>query len=114
MEAELRTLERLLRAYKYYAQANAIEDMLELRAAGDEAGFRREVLGATIWGGAGSVADANLRVEAGPEHPMAADDARAHDAAMVALADALEAAGLGTPRTRQVAATFRDWLKAGI
>ena len=114
MEVELRTLERLLRDYKYYAQANAIEDLLELRAAGDEAGFRREVVGVTIWGGSGSVADADLRNHTGPEHPTAREDARAHDRALVALAEALDSAGLGTPRTRQVAATYREWLNAGI
>jgi len=83
MEAELRTLESLLREYKYYAQANAIEDMLKVRAGGDEAGFRREVVGTTIWAGAGSVADADLRNEAGPAHPKAKEDARTHDRARV-------------------------------
>jgi len=110
----LREIESLLRKHGYVGQANAVARVITAEQAGDRVAFAREVTGLGFWGGAGSVADADLRYNSPrPPEEAAADVPRLRQY-MVALADALEHEGLATQRTRDVASTFRYWLAQGV
>ena len=103
----LRELESLLRKHGYNGQADAVRGVLVAIETDDRATLAREATGPSLWGGAGSVADVDLRYGSPrPPAEAAADVPRFHRA-MVALADQLESASLATRRTRNVASTFR-------
>ena len=114
MDDTLRTLESLLRRNGYGGQADALGRVRTAREMGDRQAFEREVTGLSIWGGSGSVADADVR-SVSPQSPAEAKaDVPQFYRGMIALAEAVEREGLGTPRIREVASVFRSWLARGV
>jgi hypothetical protein len=114
MDESLRELESLLRKHGFKGQADAVAHVLTLCRAGDRSAFAQAATGLTMWGGAGSVADVEFRSNSPrPDEEAAADVPRFYRA-MIALADGLDREHLGTPRTRDVAKTFRNWLSRAV
>ena len=114
MDHTLRTLQSLLRRNGYGGQADALERVRTARQRGDRKAFESQATGLSIWGGAGSVADADIRYGS-PQSPAEAKaDVPEFYRGMIALAEELEREGLATPRIRQVASTFRGWLAQGV
>lgn len=66
--------------------------------------FRQRLQSVDLWGGAGAVWDVNPR---GPERK------RFHEL-IIRLAAEMQAVGLGTARTQDIANTFRNWLASGL
>jgi hypothetical protein len=112
MDNELRTLQKLMHKYGYFGQASAIAEIRGARARGDETAFREQVAGWAIWGREGSVADADLRTMGPPGSSQARADLRDYYQAMIALAESLDELGIGSDRTRQIAASFAKQLPA--
>ena len=113
MIGELTELEHLLRRHGHYGQADVVDRLLRLHAAGQRKAFEEEVTGLSMWGGSGSVADINLGYESPRPEAEAQADVKRFYALMAALADALEVEGLGSARTRQVGADFQSWSAQG-
>ena len=113
MIEELTALEHLLRRHGHYGQADVVDRLLRLHATGQRNAFEEEVLGLSMWGGSGSVADVNLGYGSPRSEGEAQDDVTRFYALMAALSQALEVEGLGSPRTRQVGADFQSWLAQG-
>ena len=110
----LRELELLLSKHGYHGQAAAVERIIRFRQVEDRKAFVEAVTGLSVWGGSGSVADVDLRHDPPTSAAEAPADVRRFRGVMIALADALEHEGLGTVRTRDVAATFRSWAAQGV
>jgi hypothetical protein len=114
MRRELFRIELLLRKHGFDGQADVVADLLTRYDAPDQTEFRRRVQDVEMWGGSGSVID--CAIVANPRHvtPDLQQDERAFRSAIVQLADEMDRAGLGTPRSRDVAATFRARIERGI
>ena len=114
MDDTLRTLQSLLRRNGYGGQADALERVLTARQAGDRGAFEREVTSLSLWGGSGSVADADIRYGS-PQSPAEANaDVPQFYRAMIALAEEVEREHLATPRMQKWASIFRSWLAQGV
>jgi hypothetical protein len=105
----LQRLEDVLRKYAFFGQANVIAHIANSRRSSAEAEFREAATGIGMWGGAGSVWDAAIAANARVVTPDVRDDERKFRADIIAFAEALEQESLGTPRSREIAAIFRDW-----
>jgi hypothetical protein len=112
MIEELTELEHLLRRHGHYAQADVVDELLRLHAADQRAAFEDAVTG-LMWGGSGSVADVYLSYESPRPKEEAQAEVKRFHSLMAALATALEIAGLGSPRTRQLGALFQSWSAPG-
>jgi hypothetical protein len=103
----LMQLETLLRKYHHDGQANVVADIIASIQHG-EPDYKR-LAGVDFWGGSGSVADVNLIP--GTKSDDDKRDIRAFRQAIVNLADEMDKLGIGHARSRDIAATFREWIK---
>jgi hypothetical protein len=103
MTETLDELRDILQRQGHPGQADFVDRLLQLQERDPEE-FRDLLQSATMWGGAGAVWEV---------YPLG-DDNRRFGQLVVRLVGEMEPAGLGTPRSRQVAGVFSQWLAAGI
>lgn len=99
----LEELRRLLTDSSHPAQAAFVAELIELHPS-DPHRFTQLLQSIGMWGGAGAV------WEVGPINM----DEKAFRSAIIALADQMEAEGIGSDRSRFVAVVFRKWNDMGI
>jgi hypothetical protein len=99
----LTSLEELLRNHKHEGQARAIARLRSLYNR-DQMEFTKFLQSVDVWGGSGAVWDC-----AG----FGADE-NAFRAAIIRLADKMQAANIGTERSSYIAAVFRKWQSATL
>jgi hypothetical protein len=99
----LRELRDVLVREGYHGQAEMVDRLIQLYDTDLDA-FRRRLQSVDLWGGAGAVWEVN---PGGPERR------RFHEL-IIRLAEEMQAAGLGTARTQDIADTFRSWLAKGL
>jgi hypothetical protein len=97
----------ILLKYRCDAQAAVIAQLRELQV-NDPGTFVATIQGVSMWGGAGAVWEARL------DAPNIAAAEREHDTcrfrdAIVAIARVMDTLGIGTPRSRGIAATLQCW-----
>ena len=110
MRRELLRIEALLRKHDFDAEADLVATLLVEYDAPDSTRFRHALQDDAMWGGPGSVIDCSVVSSARVVTPEMRHDERAFRSAVVQLAEEMDRAGLGTPHSREVAATFRSWL----
>ena len=99
----LRELRDILIRQDWPGQAEIVDRLIQLHDSDPEA-FRQLLQGVDMWGGSGAVWEVN---------PLGTEGKR-FGQLIVGLADEMQAAGLGTVRSQQIASTFRSWLAKGL
>jgi len=99
----LTALEKLLREHRHHGQACVVARLRNLYDC-DQAEFTKLCQSVDVWGGSGAVWDC-----VGFDQ-----DENAFRAAIIRLADEMQAADIGTERSRYIASVFRKWQSAGI
>jgi hypothetical protein len=101
-------LESLLRKYQHYGQAHVVSEIIASIHRGEPA-YKR-LAGVDMWGGSGSVSDVNL-IPSGTKSEEDKREIRAFRQAIVNLAAEIDKLGIGHARSRDIAVTFREWIK---
>lgn len=114
MRRELLRIEGLLRKHEFDAQADVVATLLAEYDAPDHTRFQYALQDVALWGGSGSVIDCSITSNARVVTPEVRQDERAFWSALVQLAEEMDRVGLGTARSRDVAATFRRRLAPAV
>jgi hypothetical protein len=103
MVETLRAVSEILWKQDHPGQAEVVDRLIQLHE-NDRVEFRRLLQSIDMWGGSGAVWEVA---------PLGDDDRRFCQL-IVRLAEEMEAARLGTDRSRDIAGIFRYWLAQGI
>jgi hypothetical protein len=111
LEQALKEIEGLLRKYRHYGHADYVEEILASLETPQPDHDRLRGLG--MWGGAGAVWEVNLPYPQ-QESELTKADQLAFLKAIIRLAEMMNQMGIGTERSREIAATFRYWIAKGL
>jgi hypothetical protein len=94
----LAELEQFFRTHARYAHADVVERAITLHDR-DPAAFDGLIQGSDFWGGSGAVWEVFVKGDKGEMRRL-----------VIALAEAMEASGIGTSRSREIAGALRRTL----
>lgn len=99
----LRELRDILTRQGHPGQARVVDRLIQLHDHDPEE-FQRLLQSVDMWGGSGAVWEVGSLFT----------DARRFGELIIRLAEEMDAAGLGTPRSQDIANTFRSWRGQGL
>src|SRR5262245_62163898 len=108
MKKKLREIQAILSKYGHSAQADVVARIADLDQ-NDRRTFVDSIQGPEMWGGAGAVWEVALESPNVPGLEIN-DDTHRFRLALIEVAKAMDRQGIGTERSRDIAATIRGWV----